>query len=98
VLQPAALGKVPPAKSERKVFATLEACGACIKFPVVSDGSEPACDDAYIPEPVHPRYRPSRVKSFLFTDGPSQDRSGTWMKRDELSGRRKRQSMDSTRG
>jgi hypothetical protein len=49
-------------------FATFEACGACIKFPVVSDdGSDPACDDAYIPEPIHPRYRPSRFKSSFYS-------------------------------
>jgi hypothetical protein len=66
------------AGSERKSFTTFEACGACIKFPVVSDdGSDPACDDAYIPEPIHPRYRPSRVEfSILFTGGPSQDSTG----------------------
>jgi hypothetical protein len=55
------------AGSERKSFTTFEACGACIKFSVVSDdGSDPACDDAYIPEPIHPRYRPSRVESSFY--------------------------------
>jgi hypothetical protein len=50
---------VPPARSEK-------ASGACIKFPVVSDGSEAACDDAYIREPIYPRYCPSRLASRLY--------------------------------
>jgi hypothetical protein len=41
----------------------VEESGACIKFPVVSDESDPACDDAYIRHPVQPRYRRSRLKS-----------------------------------
>jgi len=53
---------------------------ACIKFPAVSDESDPACDDAYIRERVHPRYRLSRLESSSYLQTARLRTAGTWMK------------------